>query len=79
MEREKEQKKEYRKMRESIKKKEQQIEKQVIVNVGIGDIERENGQVQRRGMEGLVARRCEFEAECKRLEQKQRDALSDVK
>ena len=32
MEREKEQKKEYRKMRENIKKKEQQIEKQVIVH-----------------------------------------------
>ena len=31
MEREKEQKKEYRKMREGIKKKEQQIEKQVSV------------------------------------------------
>ena len=37
MEREKEQKKEYRKMREGIKKKEQQIEKQVSV-MGIVDI-----------------------------------------
>ena len=36
MEREKEQKKEYRKMREGIKKKEQQIEKQVSV-MGIAD------------------------------------------
>lgn len=35
--------------------------------------------MQRRGMEGLVARRCELEADCKRLEQKQRDALADVK
>ena len=35
-------------------------------------------KVQRRGMEGLVARRSELEADCKRLEQKQRDALADV-
>ena len=40
MEREKEQKKEYKKVRESIKKKEQQIEKQVIVNIGIGDADK---------------------------------------
>ena len=38
-----EQKKEYRKVRESIKKKEQQIEKQVIVNIGIGDADKKNG------------------------------------
>ena len=43
MEREKEQKKEYRKVRESIKKKEQQIEKQVIVDIGIGDADK-NGK-----------------------------------
>ena len=73
-----EQKKEYRKVRESIKKKEQQIEKQVIVNIGIGDADKKPEKVQRRGMEGLVARRCELEADCKRLEQKQRDALNDV-
>merc|ERR1719295_518343 len=44
-------------------KKEQQIEK----------------QVQRRGMEGLVARKSDLEADCKKLEQKQREALADVK
>ena len=44
MDREKEQKKEYRKVRESIKKKEQQIEKQVIVNIGIGDADKKNGK-----------------------------------
>ena len=36
-------------------------------------------QVQRRGMEGLVARKCELEEDCKRLEQKQREALVNIK
>merc|ERR1719239_1311498 len=63
MEREKEQKKEYRKMRQGIKEKEQKKEYRKM----------------REGMDGLVARRCELKADCKRLEQKQREALADVK
>ena len=52
MEREKEQKKEYRKMREGIKKKEQQIEKQVSV-MGIADINgNQSGATTRDGRVG---------------------------
>ena len=52
MEREKEQKKEYRKMREGIKKKEQQIEKQVSV-MGIADINgNQSGATPRDGRVG---------------------------
>ena len=43
-----------RKVRESIKKKEQQIEKQVIVDVGIGDIERRIGAKTRDGGVGCA-------------------------
>ena len=43
-----------RKVRESIKKKEQQIEKQVIVDVGIGDIERQKGAKTRNGGVGCA-------------------------
>ena len=52
MEREKEQKKEYRKMREGIKKKEQQIEKQVSV-MGIADNQgNQSGATSRDGRVG---------------------------
>ena len=52
MEREKEQKKEYRKMREGIKKKEQQIEKQVSV-MEIADMkENQSGATSRDGRVG---------------------------
>ena len=54
MEREKEQKKEYRKMREGIKKKEQQIEKQVSV-MGIADIKgNQSGATTRDGRVGCA-------------------------
>lgn len=59
---EKKQKKEYRKMREVIKKKEQQVEK----------------HVQKRGMEGLGAKQLELERDCRELEQRQREAVNSL-
>ena len=59
---EKRQKKEYRKMREVIKKKEQQMEK----------------HVQKRGMEGLGTKQIELERLCRELEQHQREAVNSL-
>ena len=59
---EKRQKKEYRKMREVIKKKEQQMEK----------------HVQKRGMEGLGSKQIELERLCRELEQQQREAVNSL-